>query len=155
MGYSLYLLHKMEANILLLCIITLATFVHCDKHVIKSVFQRRQLASKFTDKFKECNDECGKSPEKPKIPKEPKEPNKLSNKNKKNKKKLKKYKKKLEKYQEELKKYIKKLEKYEEKKKVYDGYVDCSESCEKNFCKKLCKKEDNMKYKDKEKCQEK
>jgi len=43
--YSLYSLHKMEANILLLCIIGLVAFVHCDKHAIKLVSQRRQLAS--------------------------------------------------------------------------------------------------------------
>merc|ERR1712174_153444 len=117
--------YKMEANILLLCIIALVTFVHCDKHVMKSIFERRQLASKFTDKFKECKNECGMSPENPKVPKKPKEPKKLSKKKKKNKKKLKKYKKKLEEYKE-------KLEKYKEKKKVYDGYKDCKESCEKN-----------------------
>merc|ERR1712157_73506 len=108
--------------------IALVTFVHCDNHVIKSqVFERRQLVSKFTDKFKECKNECGMSPEKPKAPK------KLSKKKKKNKRKLKKYKKKLEEYKEKLKKYEEKLEKYKEKKKVYDGYIDCTESCEKNF----------------------
>merc|ERR1712228_838655 len=79
-------------------------------------------------------------------------PKKLSKKNKKNKKKLKKYKKKLEKYQEELKKYIKELEQYEEKKNAYDGFVDCSDSCKKNFCEEYCEeKKVNKKYKDKKK----
>merc|ERR1712174_187320 len=124
-------LYKMEANMLLLCIIALVTFVHCDKYVIKSVFQRRQLASlKFTNKFIQCGDKkCGKKPNKPKKPKKPK---KQTNKD------MKKYKKKLEEYKEKLEAYKEKLEAYKKKKEKYD---DCYKPCEKTFCKTLCKNE--------------